>query len=122
MKLKDLIIENELLAGTGPNPEAGKNAPPEVQEAVERWRALPEEERRNKPLLYWLLGSGTPDYKMSPEESDYTDRSEVEGQTCDNCEFAYLKIANKKFICSQISGHIQPKGWCRLWKPKDEAN
>jgi len=117
MKLKDLIREAEdnMYSGTG------DNAPDEIKAAIQRWRNLPKAERGDKPLLYWLLGSGTPPYKMSPQESEYTDQSKVEGQTCQNCEYAYLKIANKKFICSQISDHIHPKGWCKLWKLQDEA-
>ena len=121
MKLKeispsfeDMVRRNE----KDPYEDTGKNAQPEVQQAVERWKELPEEERAKTPLLYWVLGSGTPPYKMSAGESQYTDNSTVEGQTCGNCEFAYLKIANKKFICSQIRGRIQPAGWCRLWKPQ----
>ena len=118
MKLKDLIKEAEdnLYSGTG------DNAPPEVKKAILRWRELPKEERNAQPLLYWLLGSGTPPYKEAPQAADYTDESEVEGQTCANCEFAYLKIANKKFICSQISGHIKPKGWCKRWKQGDASD
>jgi hypothetical protein len=99
-----------------PYEDTGRKAPPEVQEAVQRWTELSDEERAAKPLLYWLLGSGTPPYKMSQEESQYTNNSKTKGQTCGNCEFAYLKIANKKFICSQIRGHIQPSGWCNRWK------
>ena len=112
MKMRDLIREAE----DALNKEAGTEAPPEVQEAILRWQSLPEEERRDQPLLYWLLGSGTPEYKMDPEYANYTDESTVDNQTCANCEFTYLKIANKKFICSQISGGIHPNGWCRLWQ------
>lgn len=118
MNLKELLKQKE----NGPYSDTGKNAPYEVQTAIRRWKDLPPEKREKQPLLYWLLGSGTPEYKMSKGESDYTDRSEVEGQACGNCEFAYLKIANKKFICSQIRGHISPKGWCRLWEPSDETS
>jgi High potential iron-sulfur protein len=118
MKLKDLIkeAENDMYS------DAGENAPDEVKAAIQRWRNLSNAERGDKPLLYWLLGSGTPPYKMSPQEAKYTNPSEVEGQMCHNCEFAYLKIANKKFICSQISSHIQPKGWCKLWKKGNEVS
>lgn len=113
MKLKELLKLKE----KGPYAETGSNAQPEVQEAVKRWRELPEEERLKKPLLYWLLGSGTPPYKMDKGESQYTDESQTEGQQCSNCQFAYLHLSNKRFICSQISGPVKPEGWCRLWKP-----
>lgn len=95
---------------------AGKNAPEEVQQAVERWRSLSDEEKAAKPLLYWLLGSGTPDYKMSKREAGYVDNSEDPASKCGNCEFQYLKTSNKHFICSQISGEITPNGHCKLWK------
>lgn len=100
-----------------PYQDTGENAQKEVQQAIQRWRDLPESVRRETPLLYWLLGSGTPPYKMDKGEAEYTDESEVEGQTCKNCQFAYLHLSNKRFICSQISGEIKPPGWCRLWKP-----
>lgn len=101
-------------------PEAGKDAPEPVQKVVEEFRSLSDEERAKRPLLYHILGAGTPDYKMSQEDSDYTDKSEVEGQTCENCQFAYLSVARDKYICSQIAGYIEPAGWCRLWVPGKE--
>ena len=95
-------------------PEAGGNAQPEVKQAVGRFRQLPMAEREDKPLLYWLLGSGTPDYKMSKEDSEYQlSRGE---QKCSNCEFAYKKVVRDRYICSQISGPIKPGDWCRLWR------
>lgn len=112
MKFKDLLKEAEL----GNYPNAGKEAPSEVQKALKDWQNQPEEIRKNTPLLYWLLGSGTPEYKMPKDLAKYEGKSEVSGQTCANCEYIYLKIANKKYICSQIRGEISPKGWCKLWK------
>lgn len=95
--------------------ETGDNAQPEVQEAILRWAKLPATERAKKPLLYWLLGSGTPPYKIPKSIARYVDRSGIPGQTCGNCEFQYLKTANKKYICSQIRGAIKPPGWCIYW-------
>ena len=95
---------------------AGRNAPPGVQKAVEEFHQLPEEQKASTPLLYYILGDSTPAYKMSQEDSEYTDKSTVEGQTCKNCEFAYQKVVSGKYICSQIAGEIQPPGWCKLWK------
>ena len=117
MQLEDIIRRKQKLADD-PYADTGQKAPPEVQQAIQRWKDLPEQKKLDTPLLYWLLGSGTPPYKMDKGESQYTNNSEVEGQTCQNCEFTYLKISNKKFICSQISGEIKPSGWCKLWKPQ----
>lgn len=101
-------------------PDAGKEAQEKVKEAIELFKQLPDEEKANTPLLYWLLGSGTPEYKMSKQDSDYTEQTEIETQTCDNCEFAYTKTitvpsGDPDIICSQVTGRIHAKGWCRLW-------
>ncbi len=98
-------------------PKAGQNAPESVRQAIDEFHQLPDEQKTDLPLLYHILGSGTPDYKMSKEDSEYTDTSEVEGQTCENCKSAYQRVYNQHFICSQITGGIEPAGWCRLWKP-----
>lgn len=121
MKLKDVApkFEDYMRANSKePYEDTGANAPKGVQVEIEKWKRLPDEEKAAKPLLYHLLGSGTPPYKMDPAEADYKEKSEVKGEACGNCEFTYLKISNKKFICSQISGHITPAAWCRLWKPQ----
>jgi hypothetical protein len=95
----------------------GRKAPPEVQAAVERFRLLPESEKEKLPLLYWLLGEGTPPYKMSRIDSKYTVLSPVAGQNCANCIFTYLQPKRNVYICSQIAGTILPEAWCRLWRP-----
>lgn len=97
-------------------PKAGRNAPPEVQAAIERFRMIPPAEKANVPLLYWLLGDSTPAYKMSKEDSAYQSPTPVVGQTCGNCRFAYRNVVGKFFICSQIDGRIAPEAWCRLWR------
>lgn len=98
-------------------PEAGENAPEPVREAIKMFhKQVPAEQKQDQPLLYYILGDGTPPYKMSQEDSDYVDESDVEGQTCANCEYAYKKVAYDKHICSQIRGDIAPDGWCRLWE------
>ena len=98
--------------------KAGQNAPPEVQKAIERWKTLPIEDRKHQPLLYWLLGSGTPDYKMSKEDAAYQEEPR-EKQKCGNCEFAYLKVSKDMYICSQMRGEINENAWCRLWTAGD---
>ena len=98
-------------------PEAGENAPPEIREVVNELK----KEDSDVPLLYRVLGSGTPPYKMSKEESEYTSESDVEGQTCGNCRFAYKKVVSERYICSQIRGDIQPPGWCRLWTAPENS-
>ncbi len=99
-------------------PEAGTSRTPRlVRRAITQYRRLPKEKRAKQPLLYWLLGSGTPPYKMSKQDSNYTDGSVKESQNCGNCKFAYQNVKSKKYICSQVSGGIAPKDWCKLWKP-----
>jgi len=100
-------------------PEAGKNAHPEVQKLIEEYRALPNAEKSKKPLLYWLLGSGTPPYKMSKDDSEYSDEADTDSQ-CGNCKFIYYGLETKNYICSQISGPIRKEGTCKLWKPGRE--
>lgn len=104
-------------------PEAGTDAPPEVAEAVSRFRGLPDEERERIPLLYWILGSGTPPYKMAKDDARYTDRSADTDTVCANCEYMYTKTATvvdpdsePLHICSQVTGSVRPMGWCRLWE------
>lgn len=112
MRLKDLIKEAEL----GYYPNVGHESPNGVKKAIEEWNKESNELKENTPLLYWLLGSGTPEYKMPKDLAKYESKSEISEQMCSNCEYIYLKIANKKYICSQIRGEISPKGWCKLWK------
>lgn len=117
--LADKIRAVTRFAQTASYPEAGKNAPSEVKEAVERLKN--SEEAYETPLLYLILGSGTPPYKMSKEDSSYTDKSGSEEQTCGNCQFAYTKSytlmeGQEPFhICSKIRGEIKLPGWCRHW-------
>lgn len=95
----------------------GSNAPKEVQEAIKKYFELPREEQEKTPLLYWILGSSTPPYKMSKQDTKYTDKSPGPKQ-CQNCEFAYKKVSRKdRYICSQIRGTIRPEGWCNRWIP-----
>jgi len=95
---------------------AGLHAQPEVKRAIERWhRRIPDRVKARLPLLYWLLGDGTPPFKMSKAASQYGP-SQVEGQRCANCRFAYQKVATGEVICSQVTGYIQLPLWCKLWR------
>lgn len=96
--------------------EARKINKPWIQEAIVEYDKLSREEKEKIPLLYYILGDSTPTFKMSKEDARYTDKSNISNQACATCEFIYLKLANKKHICSQIRGHIKLSGWCRLWK------
>lgn len=98
-------------------PEAGsEEAQPEVQEAVERWREkVPDDVKEEQPLLYWLLGSGTPPYKMAKDDANYVEEPQG-GQQCSNCEYAYLSTEDGTMICSQVRGQIHATHWCRLWE------
>lgn len=94
--------------------KAKSNAPDHVKRAIE---AISPEALKDRPLLYQVLGTGTPAYKMSKEAAGYIDKSETEDQTCGNCKSAYQRVVNKHYICSQMRGEIKPEAWCRIWKP-----
>ena len=104
-------------------PKAATLGQPEVRQAVRRFFLQPAEVQEWTPLLYWLLGSGTPPYKQSYELSWYTDGpSPVANQQCSNCRFAWANVdapsalSKALYICSQIRGEINPAGWCKLWE------
>lgn len=101
-------------------PKAGINANPNVQKAIEQFRNLPDDVKKNKPLLYWLLGSGTPPYKMSKKDSSYQGKP-YRGQNCGNCRFTFMRFLNKELICSQIQGNIELDHWCKLWMGGDSV-
>jgi hypothetical protein len=111
------IVEKEVkkfLSEEYEYPDAGKNAPEEVRQAIERFKNMDPDERSTNILLYWLLGSGTPPYKMSKEDSQYVDEASGE-QKCLNCEYLYKEVATGDHICSQIRGKVKPEGWCNQW-------
>ena len=99
-------------------PGAGVAAPPGVQVEIAKFRALPVETRKKIPLLYYLLGDGTPPSKMDKEDVSYTDKSTVKGQTCGNCQRAYQHVLSKEYICDWMGGEIVPPGWCSVWRGK----
>jgi len=96
-------------------PDAGSmEAQPEVREAVQRFRqTVPEEVAEEDALLYWLLGTGTPDYKMSKEDSEYQSAPSG-GEQCGNCEYLYASNESGNLICSKIRGPVEWSGWCKL--------
>ena len=100
--------------GEDPYPNAGENAHPAVQEIIQEYKALPLGQRE-RPLLYHLLGGGTPAYKTSKSEAEYLEEPRAD-QKCGNCQFAYQKVVTGKFICSKIRGKITPEAWCKFWK------
>ena len=95
--------------------EAYERAPQETKRAIEKFMSLPANVRANKPLLYYVLGSGTPSYKMSKRDSKYVDVAKGR-EKCSNCIFTYIKYVDNTPICSQIRGTIALGGWCKLWK------
>lgn len=97
-------------------PHAGKNAPLPVQTAIAMFRKMPLEDRSKLPLLYWLLGSGTPEYKVDQSDARYTGSSPYPNARCANCEFFYYKPTAKAYICSWIEGDVKPAGWCQYWR------
>jgi hypothetical protein len=88
---------------------------PEVAEALERWREeVDDDVKENTPLLYWLLGTGTPPYKMEKGDADYDTKPHGE-MRCGNCEY-YYEGMDGSGVCSQVRGNIQRSHWCRLWE------
>ena len=98
---------------------AYENAPEEVRVLIRAFMKKPKEYRNNVPLLWFILGrgNGTPPYKMSKSVSNYNKVS-TSTENCGNCRFTYMKVIDKKYICSQIRGAIKPEAWCKLWKGK----
>lgn len=96
-------------------PRAGEGAPEGVRESIAKFHRLPEDYKRNTPLLYHLLGSGTPPYKMSKEDAEYQEQPNGD-EKCANCRFAFHHVVSDTMICSQMRGEIVGEGWCRLWK------
>lgn len=100
---------------------APPEAPEEVKEAIRRWREeVPEDQKERQPLLYWLLGTGTPAYKMSQEDANVKHEPQ-NGQKCGNCEYAYYPNDKDYIICSQVRDKFKENDWCKLWEAnKDE--
>lgn len=112
---------------------AGKFAPREVSAFIERFRKAPEAKRGEKPLLYAILGDGTPAYKFAKAEvkyvADTTESKEGEGGdepgamayarglTCSNCNSIYLHVPTDTLICDRVRGAITREGWCNRWNP-----
>mgnify|MGYP000108347594 CR=1 FL=1 len=104
-------------AGVGMYPDApADDAPEGVREAVEVWREeVPDAVKYEVPLLYWLLGAGTPDYKMPKDAAGYVDHP-VDGMRCDNCEY-YYEAPDGSAVCSQVRGDVEADHYCDLWEP-----
>lgn len=95
--------------------DAREAAPAGIRDEIERFDQMSDEYKQGRALLYHILGTGTPDYKMDPADADYVDKAKSE-QNCLNCRFAYHQPKRDAYICSQIRGRIRPEAWCRLWK------
>lgn len=96
--------------------KARKKAPQSVQQRIEEYDNLSKEDKAKIPLLYWILGTGTPPYKMSKEDSHYIDESTDVSETCGNCKFLYHQPLRNSYICSKIRGNVAVEGWCKFWK------
>lgn len=97
-------------------PQAGANAQPEVQAAIGRFRQLPDMERAQLPLLYWLIGSGTMPYKMSKTDAQYVDPSPSPSHKCENCRHSWASVKHGFHICDLMRGHIRGSAVCALWE------
>ncbi len=95
-------------------PKAGKNASKHLAHQIKEFRSMSDEERAQMPLLYFILGQGTPAFKMDKRDVDY---KKAEGkETCGNCFYAYQKVKTGKYICSWVTGKIRPEDWCNKWR------
>ena len=94
--------------------KAKKRLNPRLQPIIDDFLEEPEKIKQTTPLLYYILGTSTPVAKMDPIDAQYVSKSQTEGQTCGNCEFAFQKVATERYICSQIEPDIVLGGWCRL--------
>ena len=95
--------------------EAYNKAPEGTKRMIEAFEKEPKELKAKKPLLYYILGSGTPPYKMGKKESAYVEKASGR-QNCGNCIFAFKSVVKKTVICSQIRGTVKLAGWCKLWE------
>jgi hypothetical protein len=95
-------------------PDAGARAPAHVRQAILEYARLPAETKARVPLLYWLLGSGTPPYKMAASDAEYGAPPDYHYR-CGNCKYAFKHLSTGAYICSQIRGRIELNAWCRLW-------
>lgn len=98
-----------------------KTARPGVQEEIRKFRELSMEERSQIPLWAWLLGAGTPPFKMTKVEAAYVEESPYESN-CANCRHAYTQHTSGVMICNWMRGEIKPEAWCRVWKSPMDAD
>lgn len=96
--------------------KAYAKAPDDIKAIILDFMRLPKDKRKEIPLLWYILGQSTAPYKMSKAVAEYSDIAVGSKENCGNCMFQYLRTYNKKYICSQMRGEINPSGWCKLWK------
>lgn len=113
MKLADYVESLNLLEeGVDANYDIPENAPEEVKSLIRTFLETDPENRDTDVLLWYVLGTGTPPYKMSKKDSAYTDVANDPKYSCATCEYLYLKVNTGEYICSQIRGEVKPSGWC----------
>jgi hypothetical protein len=98
---------------------AVERSPKWIRIAFSIFLRLPNKLVLNTPFLYFVLGQGTPAFKMEQNTADYG-LSQVHGQSCGNCIYSYTNNVEEKNICSQIRGQIHGRMWCKLWSDKKE--
>lgn len=93
---------------------AVERSPKWIRVSFKVFLQLPDRFVLNTPFLYFVLGQGTPAFKMEKNTADYG-LSKVNGQSCGNCIYSYKNIVEEKNICSQVRGEIHARKWCKLW-------
>lgn len=114
-EIMDEIVKQSIEGYPSLPPE---DAAPEAKEFVQR--VAEEGHDDNEALLYQLLGSGTPEWKMSKEDAGYKDEPE-DNMVCSNCQYYYVGTDGEA-VCSKVRGEVFPEHWCELWEPGDDTN
>jgi hypothetical protein len=99
---------------------------------IDAWRQRSLEERKSRPLLYAILGDGTPLFKFDPEDIAYTEATEglregfgkdgpdttgyKLGQACGNCRSLFIHKTSGVRICDQMKVTVREKAWCNRWE------
>ena|SRR3990167_1139723 len=97
-------------------PLVSAKAQPEVKAAIKRFMAMPERNRAQAPLLYWLIGGSTQTMKMDKADAAYEDPGQHGSQRCGNCRHAWTSTRDRFHICALVQGEISTCAYCSLWE------
>ena len=102
--------------------EGMKPVDPLLQKLIDKYYKLSTEDQAERPLLWWILGQTTANFKYSKEFADY---KHAEGKDkCGTCSRAYQRVLTGNYICSWVGSgkgsddQIKPNDWCKYWTNK----